>query len=217
MKQSATLDFRLLFITDRTLSPAPLSERVREACEAGVRAVQLREKDLPGRELFELATRLREETARHGAALFVNDRLDIALATGANGVHCPENGFSPDVAARVIKAAAAGEAKQTVGASVHSPTGALRAQEQGADFITFGPVFATPSKAAWGEPQGLDALELVCRRVDLPVFAVGGVTAERAAACLERGAAGVAVISAVMTAPDVACAVAAFESALGTL
>jgi thiamine-phosphate pyrophosphorylase len=216
LSQSATLDFRLLFITDRTLSPAPLSSSVREACEAGVRAVQLREKDLPGGELFELATRLREETAPHGAALFVNDRLDIALAAGADGVHCPENGFPPDLAGRVIRSAAAKETKH-VGASVHSPEGALRARGQGADFVTFGPVFFTPSKAAWGEPQGLDALEEVCRRVDLPVFAVGGVTAERAAACVERGAAGVAVISAIMTAPDVTGAIAAFESALGTL
>ncbi len=209
MEPSATLDFRLLFITDRSLSPLSLTARVREACEAGIRAVQLREKDLPACELFGLATELREVTARYGTALIMNDRVDIALAVGADGVHCPENGFPPDRAASLLGN------KGLVGASTHSLPAAQRANARGADYIIYGPVFSTASKP--GEPQGLHALEKVCKVVNLPVFAVGGVTPERARACLDCGASGVAVVSALMNTRNIAHTTAEFETALGEL
>lgn len=186
-----------------------LPARVREACEAGIRAVQLREKDLPASELFGLATELREVTASYGAALIINDRVDIALAVGADGVHCPENGFPPDRAASLLGK------NSLVGASTHSLPAAQRASARGVDYIMYGPVFSTASKP--GEPQGLNELRKICEGVDLPVFAVGGVTPERARACLDCGASGVAVVSALMNTRNIAHTTREFETALGRL
>lgn len=203
------LDFRLLFITDRQLAPRDSLETVVDAaCEAGVRAVQLREKDLDSRSLFDLAVRLREITSAHGARLLVNDRVDIALAARADGIHKPEDGF-PVVAARRFL----GDDK-LIGASTHSLERAAEMQTAGADFVTFGPVFETPSKKKYGPPQGLDALRRVAGALDTPVFALGGVTPQRAVACIEAGAAGVAVISAIAASSDIKSAVGEFREAL---
>ncbi|MFQ5512610.1 MAG: thiamine phosphate synthase, partial [Candidatus Krumholzibacteriia bacterium] len=161
--------------------------------------------------LLALAAGLREVTAERRAALYINDRIDVALAVGADGAHCPEAGFPPRDARRLLGP------DRAVGASTHSVEGARQAFEGDSDFVTFGPVFTTPSKSAWGAPQGLDALGRVCEAVGRPVYAVGGVTPDRAAACLQRGAAGVAVVSAIMAARDIERVVNAFESALGRL
>jgi thiamine-phosphate pyrophosphorylase len=209
--KSRMVDFKLYLITSRMLCyPAPLEKIVREACDAGIRAVQLREKDLSGKALYEEACTLRETTKRNGANLLVNDRLDIALATDADGIHCPENGLPISTARRLCP-------DKTIGASVHSLESAAEARNDGAHFIVFGPIFPTPSKAAYGPPQGLDALSTVCRQTGIPVFAVGGVSPENALLCLENGAAGVAVVSAVMSAENITRAVKQFERALGGL
>ena len=205
------IDFKLYLITSRALCGAgPVETVVGQACGAGVRAVQLREKDLSGNELYSLAVAIREVTKRAGSKLFVNDRADVALAVGADGVHCPENGLPVAVARRVC-------AEVLVGASAHSQERAVEAVTSGADFVLFGPVFPTPSKAKYGDPQGLEALAGVARNAGVPVFAVGGITPENADLCLERGAAGVGVISAVLSAEDVPGAVEAFRRSLGTL
>jgi len=214
------IDFRLYLITDRRVCPGrsdgipdteTLETALETACRAGVRAVQLREKDLDGKTIYEMAARIRESTTAHGSKLFINDRVDIALALGADGVHCPEHGFPVLDAAKLLGPS------RTIGASVHSLDGARRAEDLGADFVTFGPVFATPSKTAYGPPQGLDALGGVAGSVGVPVFAIGGVTPERAAACLDHGAAGVALISSILGADDIAAAVRDFEAVMGTL
>ena len=205
------IDFKLYLITSRTLCAAgPLETVVGQACGAGVRAVQLREKDLSTSELYSQAVAMREVTRRAGSKLFLNDRADVALAVGADGVHCPENGLPVAVARRIC-------AEALVGASAHSPERAVEAANSGADFVLFGPVFPTPSKAKYGDPQGLEALAGVARNAGVPVFAVGGITPENADLCLERGAAGVGVISAVLSAEDVPGAVEAFRRSLGTL
>jgi thiamine-phosphate pyrophosphorylase len=205
------IDFKLYLITDRSLcTTRRLETVVAEACGAGVRAVQLREKDLSGSELYSLAVAMREVTKRVGSKLFVNDRTDVALGVGADGVHCPENGLPVAVARRVYPEA-------LVGASAHSLERAIEAGNSGADFVLFGPVFPTPSKARYGEPQGLDALSGVAKNVGVPVFAVGGITPENAHACLEKGAAGVGVISAMLSAEDVPGTVEAFRRSLGAL
>ena len=205
------IDFKLYLITSRTLCAAgPLETVVCQACGAGVRAVQLREKDLSTSELYSLAVAMREVTKRAGSKLFVNDRTDVALGVGADGVHCPENGLPVAVARRVYPEA-------LVGASAHSLERAIEAGTSGADFVLFGPVFPTPSKAKYGEPQGLGALSGVAKNAGVPVFAVGGITPENAALCLEKGAAGVGVISAILSAKNVPEAVEAFRRSLGTL
>lgn len=205
-------DFRLLLVTDRSRARSvPLSEIVSRACRAGVRAVQLRDKHLLARPLLGVAKSLRGITADHGARLLVNDRPDIALAVGADGVHCPENGFPPSIARRILGRWA------LVGMSTHSVEAALRAQREGADYILFGPVYGTWSKGTGGSAQGPEAIRRIVSEVDVPVYAVGGITPERAAVCVEHGAAGVAVISAIIGSDGIECIVGRFEEVLGRL
>src|SRR5699024_7179501 len=153
--------------------------------------VQLREKDLRGRALFDLARELRAITRRWEAKLFINDRADIALSVGADGVHCRETSMSP----KRIKQL---EPSLVIGSSVHSPEASRRAELEGADFLLFGPIFYTASKAAYGPPQGLASLRKVVESSNIPVYAVGGITPKRALECRAAGARGVAGISSVM-------------------
>jgi thiamine-phosphate pyrophosphorylase len=203
------LGFALYLITDRATSPRPPADVVEECLAAGLRAVQLREKDLEARELLALADTLREATRHHGARLIVNDRADVALAARADGVQRTHASL-PVSALRAITPPGF-----LVGASVHSEAEARDATAQGADFIVFGPVYDTPSKRRYGPPQGLAALEAVARAVDRPVLAVGGLTPERVAEALAAGAAGVAVIGAIYGAARPADATKAFLDALG--
>lgn len=203
--------FRYYLITDRKqCSPRPLTEVVRRACRNGIRAVQLREKDLPGKKLLELATELRRITFRWNAKLFINDRADIALATGADGVHCRETSMSP---ADIKKLSAS----LLVGSSVHSLNSAKQAQQEGADFLLFGPVCYTSTKAKYGDPQGTNQLKQVVASVNIPVLAVGGITPEHARSCLSAGAWGVAGISSIMSADSVEQQVRNWKNTLGEL
>jgi thiamine-phosphate pyrophosphorylase len=186
-----------------------LEETVEECLAAGLRAVQLREKDLGPRDLLSLARKMRELTSRHGARLFVNDRADVALAVGADGVH--RTGTSLPVSSlRSISPPGV-----LIGASVHSVADARVSEPEGADFLFFGPVYDTPSKRRYGPPQGLAVLERVASAVRLPVFAIGGVTPERVAELRRAGAAGVAAIGAVLGQERPGDAVKAFLDALG--
>lgn len=188
---------RLVLVTDRRAArDGALVPAVRAALDAGLPAVQLREKDLAGRALFALAEELRAATAATGALLLVNDRVDVALAVGADGVHLPGGGLPVDVARRLLPAGA------LVGVSTHAP-----GEAAGADYAFFGPVWATPSKAAFGPPQGTDALRAAVGAAgDVPVLAIGGVTAARVAEARAAGAAGVAVVAAILGAGDPAAA-----------
>jgi len=203
------LGFSLYLITDRAAAPRPPADVVEECLAAGLRAVQLREKDLEARDLLALADTLSEATQRHGARLIVNDRADVALAAGADGVQRTHVSL-PVSALREIAPPGF-----LVGASVHSEAEAREAAVQGADFIVFGPVYDTASKRRYGPPQGLGALEAVARAVDRPVLAVGGLTPERVADVLAAGAAGVAVIGAIYAAARPADATKAFLDVLG--
>lgn len=193
----AAVDFRLYLVTDRRATGGrPLTDVLDACLEGGLRAVQLREKDLPAKDLLALARELRALTARHGARLLVNDRVDIALVAGADGVHLPGAGLPPDAARRLIGP------DRLLGVSTHALAEAEGAARAGADFVVFGPVYATPSKRAYGAPQGLGALAEVCRQVRVPVLAIGGVTAARVGEVRAAGAAGVAVIRALLEAAD---------------
>jgi len=203
------LGFSLCLVTDRSVVTGPLEKAVEECLAAGLRAVQLREKDLPPRDLLLIAQKLRESTSRHGARLFVNDRADVALVVGADGVH--RSGSSLPVSSlRFI-----GPPGFLIGASVHSVADARAAEPEGADFVFFGPVYDTPSKRRYGPPQGLAVLERVASAVRLPVFAIGGVTPARVAELQRAGASGVAAIGALLGGERPGDAVKAFLDALG--
>ena len=175
---------------------AALTERIENVLRAGIPWVQIREKDLPVRALIGItrtAVRARGALAiQNQARILVNDRCDVAWAAGAAGVHVGENSLPipPLVQARQTR----GSAEFLVGASCHSAEEAVKATEEGADYIFFGPIFETPSKARFGAPQGVAKLAQVCEAVPIPVVAIGGITIENAPACRGAGAAGIAAI-----------------------
>jgi len=204
-------DFRYYLITDRKQLPdRPLNTVIEEACRSGIKAVQLREKDLPVKALYERAEEMREITRTYNTRLFINDRVDIALAVGADGVHCRETSIRPSDVRELSSGL-------MIGASVHSLESAVKAGRDGADFLLYGPVFYTPSKKEYGDPQGVEQLAEIIKRVALPVFAVGGVSPERAGTCLEAGAAGVAGISSIMAAPSPGQKVEEWKKVMGEL
>jgi thiamine-phosphate pyrophosphorylase len=199
-------DFSLYLITDRKLiaTGKTLATVVEAALAGGVDAVQLREKDLSAAQLLPLATQLRELTRRFGARLLINDRIDLALAVDADGVHLGGHSLPVATARRLL-----GD-RRLLGVSCHSSAEIGHAAAQGADFVTFGPVYFTPSKAAYGAPQGPAALRAACSASALPVFGLGGITAQRAAEVRSAGAAGIACISAIIAASDPGAAARAF-------
>jgi len=183
-------DFRVYLITDRSLFKEQkyFLTAVEAALMGGVKALQLREKDLPDSELIKLGIQLRILTSNYKAKLIINSRADIAEKIGADGVHLTET----SVHANEVKSSFP---DLIVGVSTHSLEGAHLAETQGADYITFSPIYETPSKASYGPPQGLGSLRQVTQAVRLPVLALGGITLHRVSECLEQGAFGVAMIS----------------------
>ncbi len=193
------IDFNLYLITDRKLfsSSDAMLEAVEQALRGGVKAVQLREKELGTRELLALAYSMRALTARYDAKLFINDRADIAIAVKADGVHLGRTGI-PVYAARK-----ASEGRLMVGVSTHSLQEAQQAEADGADFITLGPVYETPSKMQYGKPIGIHLLNEATKNCRIPVFAIGGIKIGRVEEVLEQGSSGAALISAILTAEDI--------------
>ncbi len=178
---------RLYAITDRRKFRAGFTTALEGILRRNVKMIQLREKDLGGRELYSLARQARELTERYGALLLINERLDIAVAVGADGVHLPEKGLPPGVVKDLFP-------HLLVGYSAHSLEGVLYAQKEGADFVTLSPIFRTESHPE-AEPLGLEELKRVSAKVNVPIYALGGVTQERIELCLKNGAYGVAGIT----------------------
>jgi thiamine-phosphate pyrophosphorylase len=190
-------DFSLYLITDRHQTGGrPLTEVVRRALEGGVRAVQLREKDLSGAALYRLAAELRRLTSDFDARLIINDRLDVALAAEADGVHIGVNSLPVAAVRRVL-----GQGK-IIGYSAHAIDEALRAQGDGADFVTFGPVYPTPTKAAYGAPCGVKKLADAVSALEIPVIGLGGISQANITEALSANIQGIAVISAILAAAD---------------
>jgi len=179
------------FITDRArVGRGGLLSAVVRAVEAGVDMIQIREKDLPGRELEEIVGKAVALAKRGGETrILVNDRLDVALSCGAAGVHLPASGLPVGAARRTSPPGF------LIGASTHTRDEAGAAAAGGADFVVFGPVFETESKPG-SQPVGIESLTNVVREIPVPVFALGGVTSERIGELAASGAAGVAGISA---------------------
>jgi thiamine-phosphate pyrophosphorylase len=191
----------LYVLTDRSLTKGrPLEVVVDAALQGGAIAIQLREKDLSARALYELAQRLLPIVHSRRAVLLVNDRIDLALTLPIDGVHLAQTSLPPVEARRLLGPG------RLIGVSCHTVHEAIEAQN-GGDFIVWGPLFFTPSKAAYGSPIGVERLREVRRHVRLPILGIGGITASNAARAIEAGADGVAAISSVMAADDPAGAV----------
>lgn len=187
--------FDLYLVTDRTLTRGrDLLWVLEQALEGGVNAVQLREKDLAGRELFDLAEKISRLCERYGASLFINDRVDVALAVDAAGVQLGKTSV-PIEAARSLLGP-----ERLIGASIHSLDELNDATRSGADFVLFGPVYFTPSKASFGAPQGLAALQKIVATSALPVYAIGGLTEQNVEAVRNLGVHGIALIAAIISA-----------------
>lgn len=196
---------RLYVITDHGLARGRDEVAVvRAALKGGATAIQLRGKGQDARALCELGRALLRETQAAGALLFVNDRLDVAQAIGADGVHLGQDDLRCADARRIAGAGL------LIGVSAESPRLAAAAKSDGADYVGTGSVYATSSKPDAGEPIGLPGLQAVVEATDLPVVAIGGISASNAAPCLAAGACGVAVISAVIGAQDPEAAARAF-------
>ncbi|MFN3653495.1 MAG: thiamine phosphate synthase [Armatimonadota bacterium] len=185
----------LMLVTDRKrCGERSLPEVVEAAIEGGVNVVQLRERDLPAGELLKLARQLRGVCGTR-ALLLINDRVDVAILSGADGVHLGENGL-PVAAVRQML-----PPSMLVGRSAHSKNSARQADLDGADYLVVGTIFPSPSHPD-AEPAGEELLRDVSTRTQVPVIAIGGVTAENAASCFAAGASGIAVVSAILGSDD---------------
>jgi thiamine-phosphate pyrophosphorylase len=215
----------LCYVTDRRLLGGAaagdtrdrLLHKMEAAALAGVDWIQIREKDLSGRECMLLtrqALTRTEQSSKSSATrtrILVNDRVDVALSEHTGGVHLGENSLPVQEVRRSVDSR--GERKDfLVGVSCHSLEVAKSAASGGANYIFFGPVFATPSKAAYGAPQGIERLKEVCRAVSIPVIAIGGITLANGAACLSAGASGLAAIRLFQDAPDIPSCVQALKN-----
>lgn len=185
----------IYLITDRHLIPRDQGflETIEQLLQAGLGMIQLREKDLPASELLPMAQQLRDLTRRYDCLLLVNDRIDIATAVDADGVHLRQTSIPPDTARKILGP------EKLIGVSTHTEDEISHAVDQGADFITFGPVYYTPSKATYGFPKGLTELRKACALSSIPVYALGGIKSTNTPATLATGVHGIAVISALLT------------------
>ena len=193
------INFNLYLITDRKLftDHSSLFTAVEEALKSGLKAVQLREKDFGARDLLGMAYKMRELTKTYQARLFINDRVDIALAVEADGVHLGRESIPAHAVKKTFKD------RLIIGVSTHSLDEAVDAEKGGADFVTLGPVYHTPSKMKYGEPIGIELLRSIKGKISIPVFAIGGIRIDKVGEVKDAGADGLALISAILTAENI--------------
>jgi thiamine-phosphate diphosphorylase len=201
-------DLLLYLCTDRVLSLGrPITETVEAAIAGGVTMVQLREKDAPTGEFYAIAREVQAVTRRHHIPLVINDRLDIALAIGAEGLHIGQSDLPLREARRLA-------GNTFIGVSVSTVEEALAAEAEGADYLGAGAVYPTGSKADAGEAIGIDGLAEICGAVRIPVVGIGGINAANTAPVMQAGAAGIAVISAIVSQPDIQAAARSLRTIL---
>ncbi len=189
----SSIDFNLYLITDRDQTKGNLIEAIEEALKAGVKAIQVREKDLTIREQMNLAITMKKLTDHYHASLFINDRVDVALCAKAAGVHLGESSIPVDAVRRMVKN------ELLIGVSTHNIKEAMDAQGKGADFITLGPVFDTPSKRKYGTPVGLEVLRKAKDRLEIQVFAIGGIKSHNIKEVKRHKGDGIALISGILS------------------
>ena len=205
------VDFSLYLITDRHQTAGrPLLSVLERTLGAGVKAVQLREKDLGTRSLTALATELLSLTRKHGGLLFINERVDVVMAVGADGVHLRSDSMPVQAARRVLGP------DRLIGASAHSVEEVLKAETDGADFAVLGPIYDTPSKRLHGDPIGLRPLEEASQWSHIPIFAIGGISVPRVPEVRRAGARGRALISAILLGENIESATRLLLRALQT-
>ena len=193
----SAIDFRLYLVTDRVLSGGRSMEHiVRESIAGGVTMVQLREKNAEAREFLDQAFALRQAASELGIPLIINDRVDIALACRADGVHLGQADMPCALARRIIGK------EMIIGVSVSSVEEALEAEAEGADYLGVGPLFPTLTKADALPATGLDVLRGIRKAVSIPLVGIGGITPANAGDVIRAGADGVAVVSAIVANPD---------------
>ena len=203
-------DRRALELRDAAEATDAVVKIAARAAAAGVDWIEIREKDLTARALFDLAGRI--VALCPSACVLVNDRLDVALAAGAAGVHLSGAGLPVASVHSWVRRRA--DRAFLTGKSCHSIEEAVAAERDGADYIFFGPIFPTPSKLVYGPPQGTGRLSEVCRAIEIPAIAIGGITPENARQCIAAGASGVAAIRWFQEPGDMAERVAAFRQAI---
>jgi thiamine-phosphate pyrophosphorylase len=203
---SAWPRFDLVVITDTSLASRTHAAIARAALEGGADAVQIRDKSVTAQNLGLAVAECQPLARKYGAALIVNDRVDVALVCGADGVHVGQEDLPAAAARRLLPRPA------VLGVSVSNLEEALQAARDGADYLGVGPVFATATKADAGAPLGLEALAALVRAAPLPVVAIGGIDHENVAAVVRTGVAGIAVVSAVVGAADMAVAARALKT-----
>ena len=203
------VDFHLLLVTDRSqVRGRSIASALQESVDAGVPAIQLRERDLPTRQLLSLAREIHAMTRERAVPLIINDRVDMAVALDLDGVHLRASSLPVSVARRVV-----GQ-HRLIGVSAHSVTEAQQAGDDGADYVILGPIFETPSKREFGGPLGLAVLADACRHSSVPVFAIGGIARERIESVRGAGAFGVAMIGGILGREDIGKAAADMQSAV---
>ncbi len=202
------VDYSLCVITSADVAGRTHEEVAAAALAGGATILQLRDKRMSAASLYQVACRLRELTRRAGVPLIVNDRVDVALAADADGVHLGPDDLPLGAARKVLGP------RRIIGASVDTVAQAIRAEHDGADYLGVGPVFPTATKADAGAPVGVERVAAIVRAVGIPVVGIGGITPANAAEVIRAGAAGVAVISAVAAAADMAAAARALLEAV---
>jgi thiamine-phosphate pyrophosphorylase len=204
------MTYDLYVITDELLAGGlPHAEIARRAVAGGADVIQLRDKTPGCREFIRTARQIREITRRTGALFIVNDRLDVAIACGADGVHLGQGDISPGVARQLSPPGF------IIGISVGNVEEALLAEQEGADYVALSPTFSTGSKADAGPGRGLIRLMEIRNAVSIPLIAIGGITLENVEDVVRAGADGIAVISAVVSAPDITQAARTLRCRIG--
>ena len=191
------IDYSLYLVTDRNISKGrPLPDIVEAAVRGGVSVVQLREKVMAGRDFVALALAIQAVLKAYDIPLIINDRIDVALAVHADGVHLGQTDVPLKMARRIVKGS------MIIGVSTHTATEAVQAEKDGADYIGVGPVFSTTTKKDTHPVIGIAGVAEIRNAVKLPIVGIGGIKIETAAQVIQHGADGIAVVSAIVSVDD---------------